>query len=182
MGDVRFLQLPFVRLWIQGRIGVCIFALLTGFVCALKPLKQIRAGNPSAALVTVARSCARRPPRLMLPAALAMVIAWTAGQLGGFTVARRSDASWMRDSSPELQETFWLELRRLWDNFRWVWTTGRMEYDDHQWAMLPLLRGSIMVFVTLVGTVYMKFRCRMFVFAAIWFYFWQDNRPDTGAS
>ena len=176
----RVLQWPFLRIPWQGRVGVGIFAFLTGYVCALKPLKLARAGNTQAALSSIAKSCARRPPRLMLPAGIAMVIAWFVAQLGGFTVANRSDSEWMRYSSPELEPTLWLELCRLWDNFRSVWTTGVMNYDDHQWAMLPLLKGSIMVYVTLSGTIYMKYRFRMFVYSAILFFFYQDDRPDTG--
>ncbi|ENH72315.1 hypothetical protein FOC1_g10004556 [Fusarium oxysporum f. sp. cubense race 1] len=41
----RLLQLPFLRIMIQGRLGVIIFIYVTGYVCALKPLTLFRRGN-----------------------------------------------------------------------------------------------------------------------------------------
>ncbi|TGO81169.1 hypothetical protein BPOR_1302g00010 [Botrytis porri] len=52
----RLLQLPILRILPQGRIGVTIFSLVTGYVCALKPIRQCRAGNPTACFNTISRS------------------------------------------------------------------------------------------------------------------------------
>src|SRR4051812_4233029 len=73
----RFLQYPIIRVPTQGRIGVPIFAFLTGFVCALKPLKLGRNRHQQGeALMAVAKSAFRRPPRLVLPAAIATFISF----------------------------------------------------------------------------------------------------------
>ncbi|KAF2182509.1 hypothetical protein K469DRAFT_728477 [Zopfia rhizophila CBS 207.26] len=177
-GSARFLQLPFVRLPWQGRIGVTMFAFLTGYVCALKPLRLARAGNTSAALTTVAKSAFRRPPRLILPATFAMLIAWTLAQMDGFKVSNRCDSGWLRYSSPDVG-TLEEEIPRFFHNFQTVWLNGRMEYDDHQWALLPLLKGAFMVYLTLCVTIFMKFQYRLILYTTLYTWYWFDPTVDT---
>ncbi|OJD10196.1 hypothetical protein AJ78_08693 [Emergomyces pasteurianus Ep9510] len=175
----RLLQLPILRIPWQGRIGVTIFAFLTGYVCALKPLKLSRAGNHSAAFSSISKSAFRRPPRLILPATIAMVIAWTVAQLGGFTVGNRADSEWIRYASPVVEDSLLKEFIRLFRVFLSTWTNGHMDYDDHQWALLPLLKGSMMIYVVLCGTMYMQYRFRMMVYTIMFLYFWQHGGVDT---
>ncbi|KAJ5948976.1 hypothetical protein N7454_002283 [Penicillium verhagenii] len=177
--DPRILQWPILRIPWQGRVGVTIFAFLTGYVCALKPLKQSRSGDTGGALTTVGKSAFRRPPRLILPASIALVISWVVAQFGGFVVANRSDCWWCRYASPELEDSFWKEVLRLLGNFLSTWTTGYMAYDDHQWALLPLLASSMLVYILIVGTVFMRFRFRMLVYIAMILYFHQDAAKNT---
>jgi hypothetical protein len=177
----KLLQLPFIRLPWQGRIGVTMFAFLTGYVCALKPLRQVRSGQPSAALMTIAKSAFRRPFRLILPATFAMAIAWTLAQIGGFKVSTRCDSGWLRSSSPEVGP-LGQEIPRFFHNFQSVWTNGRMEYDDHQWALLPLLKGAFMVYITLCATIFMKFRFRMVSYTVLYVWYWLDNGQESGKS
>ncbi|PGH06382.1 transcription initiation factor TFIID subunit 11 [Blastomyces parvus] len=175
----RWLQLPILRIPWQGRIGVTIFAFLTGYVCALKPLKLARSGNYTAAFSTISKSAFRRPPRLILPATIAMVIAWTVAQLGGFTVGNRADSEWIRFASPVVEDSIFKEIVRLFHVFLSTWTNGHMDYDDHQWALLPLLKGSMIIYVVLCGTMYMQYRFRMLVYTIMFLYFWQHPGPDT---
>ncbi|KAI1940451.1 hypothetical protein LOZ66_002045 [Ophidiomyces ophidiicola] len=178
-GPVRLLQQPILRIPWQGRIGVTIFAFLTGYVCALKPLKLSRAGHHQAAFSSIAKSAFRRPPRLMFPATIAMVIAWVVAQLGAFTVGTRCDSGWLRFSSVGVDPSLFHESKRLFWVFLSTWTNGHMDYDDHQWALLPLLLGAMMVYITLFATMYMQYRYRMIVYAALYLYFWQHPAPDT---
>ncbi|KAJ5786018.1 uncharacterized protein N7503_011230 [Penicillium pulvis] len=175
----RILQWPILRIPWQGRVGVTIFAFLTGYVCALKPIKQSRSGDKGAALTTVAKSAFRRPPRLILPATIALLISWVVAQFGGFIVANRSDCWWCRYAAPELEDSFWKEVVRLGGNFLSTWTTGYMAYDDHQWALLPLLMSSMLVYIMLVATVFMRFKYRMLVYIGMMLYFHQDAAKNT---
>ncbi|KAJ9196538.1 hypothetical protein DTO166G4_4615 [Paecilomyces variotii] len=174
----RLLQWPVFRIPWQGRIGVTIFAFLTGYVCALKPLKLSRAGNTQSAFTTIAKSAFRRPPRLIFPATIAMVISWVIAQCGGFTVANRSDCWWCRYAAPDLEDSFYKEVIRLFKNFLSTWTTGYMAYDDHQWALLPLLKASMLVYILLFATMYLKFRYRFMVYVGMLLYFHQDAGKD----
>ncbi|KAJ6107588.1 hypothetical protein N7523_008911 [Penicillium sp. IBT 18751x] len=175
----RILQWPILRIPWQGRIGVTIFAFLTGYVCALKPIKQSRSGDTAASFTTVAKSAFRRPPRLIFPATIAMIISWVIAQFGGFIVANRSDCWWCRYAAPDLEDSLWKEIIRLGQNFLSTWTTGYMAYDDHQWALLPLLKASMLVYILLVATMFMKVRYRVMVYIGMMLYFYQDAAKNT---
>jgi hypothetical protein len=176
----RILQWPILRIPWQGRIGVTIFAFLTGYVCALKPVKQSRGGDTAASFTTIAKSAFRRPPRLIFPATIALIISWVVAQFGGFIVANRSDCWWCRYAAPELEDSIWKEIIRLGQNFLSTWTTGYMAYDDHQWALLPLLKASMLVYILLVATMFVKFRYRVVVYIGMMLYFHQDAAKNTG--
>ncbi|CAG8038741.1 unnamed protein product [Penicillium salamii] len=175
----RILQWLILRIPWQGRIGVTIFAFLTGYVCALKPLKLSRAGDTTGAFVTIAKSAFRRPPRLILPATIALVVSWVVAQFGGFIVANRLDCWWCRYAAPDREDSFWKELLRLPMNFLSTWTTGYMAYDDHQWALLPLLLSSMLVYITLSATMFVKFRYRVLIYIGMMLYFHQDATKNT---
>ncbi|KAJ5099609.1 hypothetical protein N7532_006610 [Penicillium argentinense] len=175
----RILQWPILRIPWQGRIGVTIFGFLTGYVCALKPLKLSRGGDIMGSFTTISKSAFRRPPRLIFPAAIAMAISWTVAQFGAFTVANRSDCWWCRYAAPEVEDSLWKEIIRLGENFLSVWTTKYMVYDDHQWALLPLLETSMLIYLLLFATMFMRFRYRMVVYIGMILYFHQDAAPDT---
>ncbi|KXG49858.1 Acyltransferase 3 [Penicillium griseofulvum] len=178
--SARLLQWPILRIPWQGRLGVTIFAFLTGYVCALKPLKLSRAGDTGAAFETIAKSAFRRPPRLIFPATIALLISWIVAQFGGFIVANRSDCQWCRYAAPDLEDSFWKELIRLPMNFLSTWTTGYMAYDDHQWALLPLLLSSMLVYLVLSATMFVKFKYRVVIYIGMLLYFHQDASKDAG--
>jgi len=111
-----------------------------------------------------------------------MVISWVVAQFGGFVVANRSDCWWCRYAAPELEESLWDEILRLGKNFLSTWTTGYMAYDDHQWALLPLLEASMLIYILLFATMFMRFRYRMVVYVGMILYFHQDAAKDVGKS
>ncbi|KAL4965435.1 uncharacterized protein BDV14DRAFT_199841 [Aspergillus stella-maris] len=92
----RFLQLPIFRIPWQGCLGVTIFAFMTGHVCALRPVKLSRNGNMLGAFTAVGKSAFRRPPRLILPATLALIISWAMAQRGALIAVKHSDCWWCR--------------------------------------------------------------------------------------
>ncbi|CAG8010277.1 unnamed protein product [Penicillium nalgiovense] len=175
----RILQWPILRVPWQGRLGVTIFAFLTGYVCALKPLKQSRNGDLLGSFTSVAKSAFRRPPRLIFPATIALVISWILAQFGAFVVANRSDCGWCRYAAVDLRDTLWQEILRLFETFLSVWTDGYMAYDDHQWALLPLLKAAMLVYVMVIATMYVRFRWRLVIYMGMYLYFHQDPAKDT---
>jgi Acyltransferase family len=176
----RLLQWPFIRLLPQGRIGVALFALLTGYVCALKPLKILQNGERLTALSVVGKSTIRRPVRLILPAAIALVLEWTVAQFGAFEVAHCSDSEFMRHSAVRRAPTLLRELRHLSDALLRTWTDGQQDYDDHQWALLALLNCSLDIYLALGALLFVRHQQRLFLCILIYLYFWQDPRPDKG--
>lgn len=179
----RFLQYPIVRIPFQGRVGVPIFAFLTGFVCAYKPLKlAYQQGNAPAALQSIARSAFRRPPRLVLPAVIATFISFVLTCSGAYKTATRVDSFWVRFDAPDPVATFGEEVQRLFQTTLTTWTNTENIYDRHQWAMRPLLIGAFQVYVALAATVGMRFKYRILVHLLLLSYWLLNTAPMTGSS
>ncbi|RDW95009.1 hypothetical protein BP5796_00772 [Coleophoma crateriformis] len=172
---VRLFQRPFLRVFVQGRIGVAVFSLVTGYVCALKPIRTMRSGRPEVALQDVAKSAFRRVPRLFLPAAIATTICWFAAQFGVFEVGKRGDSVWIALTNPE--PTLWFNdsLISLFSSLIHTWTNGQNYYDGNQWTLMPLLRGSMMVYIMLFITAYMEPRHRMITIFGFFLYYYIGN-------
>jgi hypothetical protein len=167
----RLLQWPFLRILVQGRIGVTIFSFVTGYVCALKPIRLCRQGNQEAAFEAIAKSALRRAPRLILPAALATVLIWVLAQLNLFAVALRC-SGWPSATSPGpvIGVVSAIESLMYWTIT--TWTYGANVYDSNQWTLLPLLKGSMLVYVFCVAFAYVGPRHRMLAALGLWVYFY----------
>lgn len=167
----RFLQLPLVRVLIQGRIGVAVFSLVTGYVCALKPIRLSRAGKYEDALVAVAKSAFRRVPRLMLPTTIITVIIWLLCQFGAFEIARASDSIWLQQTSPGLVPYFGDALYDLGHSCMTTWVNAQNTYDPNQWTLQPLLKGSMLVYIMIFATIYVVPKYRMMLCMAMYVYY-----------
>jgi hypothetical protein len=56
-----------------------------------------------------------------------------------------------------------------------TWTKSWNIYDNNQWTLLPLLKGSMTVYMMLVATAYCKTRYRMMIELALVVYFYVGN-------
>ncbi|KAI0165182.1 acyltransferase 3 [Hypoxylon sp. FL1284] len=168
----RVMQLPFLRILVQGRIGVTIFAFVTGYVCALKPLKLYRQNNQDSAFTSIAKSALRRVPRLVIPCAFATFLIWIMANLGMFLVAKQSDCWWCGKTAPDRQANAYLSVKHLIQNIISTWTNGRNAYDGNQWTLLPLLKGSMQVYTFVIATSYIRPQFRMVLSLMMFAYFW----------
>lgn len=168
----RLLQLPYIRVLIQGRIGYIVFAFVTGYVCALKPIRQCKQGHQEAALVSISRSALRRVPRLVLPAAAATGLSFLACEMGLYAVAKHQDSWWLDVTTPARVPRLLPALGGLARGVVTTWTSSVNPYDGHQWTLLPLLRGSIWVYAFMVATAYVRPRWRMMASLGLWAYFY----------
>ena len=111
---------------------------------------------------------------------MATVIAWALCQAGAFETAKRSDAAWIVEASPELKSWPGEAVRSLWREIVATWTSGHNMYDHHQWTMLPLLQASMMVHLALVGTVYLvpKYRMTGMLLLYCYYYACGDGRSS----
>jgi peptidoglycan/LPS O-acetylase OafA/YrhL len=81
-------QIPFTRLILDGGyLAVCIFFVLSGYVCSIKPLKLSQSGKPEEARKVIASSAFRRLIRLGIPATIATTCSWFLCQMGGFNLS-----------------------------------------------------------------------------------------------
>lgn len=176
----RMLQLPFLRILVQGRIGVSIFSFVTGYVCALKPIKLYRQDQQAAAFASMSKSALRRLPRLIIPTAFATCIIWVMAQFGLFLVAKRSDSWWSGATAPDQVPYLGDALKALVYNCITTWTHGHNSYDGNQWTLLPLLKGSLWVYVFMLATAYMQPKYRMMASMAVFSYFYMASDSAFG--
>lgn len=161
---IAWMQLPILRLVIQGPAWVAMFFVLSGFVNGLKPLQLIREGDIEGGLLNLSVSSFRRPFRLVLPATAATIVAWLLAQLGAFELGRQSEAYWIRITSPKASPTWLQAFVDLSKALRTTWMySPHNPYDQPQWAMVYLLQGSFMVVMVLLLVANLTTRFRIMV-------------------
>lgn len=159
----------------MGRASVAVFALVTGYINSLGPLKKSRAGNADAALTGIARSSFRRFGRFMIPAILATLISWLACQFGAYNIAHLADSAWIRDSSPRPSASFAGAFHDLFRSLIKTWVDGGNDYDKIQWTLTYLLKGSMLTYLTLVALIYVKPRWRMLILVGMFLFKWRSG-------
>jgi len=173
-GPSQWMQAPIFRLVGQGPAWVACFFILSGFVNSLKPIKLARAGQVDTALSNLAVSSFRRSWRLVLPATAATIISWFICQFGGYETARQSEAYWLYITSPSPSPTWGTAVFDLIHAIQRTWTYNPDNiYDQPQWALLYLLQGSMFVFTSLLVTINLTPRFRIFCLTVLWF--WSFN-------
>ncbi|KAI4187823.1 MAG: hypothetical protein LQ346_005426 [Caloplaca aetnensis] len=168
-------QLPFLRCLVMGRASVAIFALVTGYVNSLGPLKKSRAGNADVALAGIAKSAFRRFGRFMIPAMVATILSWLACQFGAYNVAHVANSAWIRDTSPTASASFAGAFYDLFKNLGTTWIDGMNQYDRIQWTLTYLLKGSMMTYLSLFALIYVKPRWRMALIAGMFYFKWKSG-------
>lgn len=140
-------------------------------MCALKPIRQSKMGNIEGALSSVAKSAFRRIPRLFLPTTFATMFIWLIAQFGAFSIAKQTESFWISTTSPDRQPTFGASLKSLFHEITTTWTRNSNHYDPNQWTLQPLLKGSMMIYMLIFGTIYMKQKYRMVCSLLFYLYF-----------
>lgn len=168
-----FFQLPFIRCLVMGRASVAAFALLSGYVNSLGPIKRARSGNLEEALSGIAKSAFRRTGRFVIPAVLATTLSWLACQFGAYNVARVASSNWIRDTSPDPSPSFAAAFYDLFYSLGRTWLDGANQYDKIQWTLTFLLKGSMETYLTLFATIYVKPRWRMFILIGLYYFKWK---------
>lgn len=172
-GHSFLFQRPFLRLIGSGPAWVALFFILSGFVNALKPIKQARAGQVENALSGLAVSSFRRSFRLFLPAAATTCLSWTLCQTGAYETARNSDAYWIQITSPQKSWSVGGGVKDLVEAVRTTWLYNpENPYDQPQWALIYLLQGSMYVFAILLVTVNLTPLYRTATLVLCWFWSW----------
>jgi peptidoglycan/LPS O-acetylase OafA/YrhL len=101
-------QRPFIRIFAAGPFWTSIFFLLSGYVCAIKPLRLSAQGQPDEARRVIASSAFRRLVRIGVPATLGTTFAWALCQLGAFQIAGSTEyySRWLQATIPERIDGF----------------------------------------------------------------------------
>lgn len=152
-GPSLLFQRPFFRLIGQGNAFVSIFFVLLGFCNSLRAIQLSRTGNVSDALSTLSRSSLRRTCRLVIPATVVTIMSWLLCQLNFFYLAQRSDAFWLQKTTPKPSDSWGQAVVDLTRELISTWMDGGNQYDQPQWALPHLFRGSMFIFMVLLATV-----------------------------
>jgi len=102
----RLFQLPFLRIIAAGPFWISIFFLLSGYVCAIKPIRLSNAEQVDEARRVIASSAFRRVLRIGLPATLATTMAWVLCQLGMYELHPdiRYWSGWLELTTPRRRD------------------------------------------------------------------------------
>ena len=107
-------QLPILRLLLEGGyMSVCIFFIMSGYVCSIKPLKLASTTGPEETRKSIASSVVRRLLRLAGPASIATIISATLSYLGAFDLSRSLPVGWLTGHSSGTVPGFFPHLRLL---------------------------------------------------------------------
>lgn len=171
-GPRAWFQLPFLRLVGQGQVWVAIFFILLGYANSVKAVQLARVGSVDQALKSLSQSTFRRTGRLVLPATVVTLINWFCCQLGVFELATKTDAFWIRTTSPRPSVSWFAATEDLIKALISTWVHGENAYDQPQWALLSLFRGSLYVFVMLLATVNTTSQFRLCAEVVLYLWSW----------
>jgi peptidoglycan/LPS O-acetylase OafA/YrhL len=169
----HFFQLPFLRIIYSGRGMVTVFFVISGYVLSYKSLKQIRKKEFAQLLDTLASAAFRRWLRLFLPLALATFLCMLVFWLGWYIES---------PTMPKLQASFAGQLWDWWQHFIWLsnptMSIGGNDvyyepYGSQLWTIPREMRGSLAIYLTLLGVAKTGQAVRLTIFSGlIWYYFW----------
>jgi len=111
-------QLPPTRLVLDGGyLAVNLLFVTSGYLCAIKPLRLIRAGKPEEARSLIGQRGFRRIIRLTIPTNTATIISWFLANVGGF------------DTSIALPNYVWLNFHSGWPSPTWAAAFRQLWYE-----------------------------------------------------
>ena len=148
------------------------FFIVTGYVNSLNPIKNSSSNNMEVALTNLARSTFTRSGRLVVPTSAAAIVAWIFCQLGAFELARVCDSSWIRMVAKERGPTVYLALKGLFRNMTFFWHTGGDTYDPTHWSIVNFLKGSMRIYLTLLGTSFVGTKSRVAIMVGLYLFCW----------
>jgi peptidoglycan/LPS O-acetylase OafA/YrhL len=168
-------QLPILRLLHgAGLAAVAIFFVISGFSLSFKALSLMRGDHRVKLLETLSSSVFRRGIRLVLPPAATTFVA----MLGAYFRLYGTGPGFRE---PVVYATFgenlmsWLRsVAELCDPFRpAVYPVYNPAYDTNLWTIVVELRGSLVIFLTLLGVAKLRGPIRLTVLIGIvLFLFW----------
>jgi len=121
-GTPHLFQRPYLRIIAAGPYWTSIFFLLSGYVCAIKPLRLAAAGQTDEARRVIASSSFRRLLRIGVPATLGTTFAWALCQLGVFELAGNTEyySAWLQATTPWHTEGFMSSITDLISECVWL--------------------------------------------------------------
>ncbi|KAF1985506.1 hypothetical protein K402DRAFT_357556 [Aulographum hederae CBS 113979] len=175
-------QRPILRIFNTGNAWVALFMILMGFVNSLKTMKQAQSGDLTPAVTGLARTSFARIPRLVLPGTTVTIIAWFLCQLGFFEVARQSSAWWLSHNSRAPSANWYSAVGDLVQALVETWVEAENPYDQPQWALVYLMKGSLFTFLILLLTSTTRPSYRRLIIAIAYLWSWSTHDGLVGTN
>jgi peptidoglycan/LPS O-acetylase OafA/YrhL len=178
----HFWKLPFLRLWYQGPVAVCVFFVISGYALSYRPMKLIRSRSYNDLATTMSSLIFRRGIRLYLPTAISSLMVIGLLRIGAYEWTREfaNDRTFMKnivephparmeDGYAQLQDWAW-EMFKSFNVFTWDPAASRMAYDVHLWTIPVEFRCSLYLFLVILGTARLQTKYRFLTVAVCsWF-------------
>lgn len=87
-------------------------------------------------------------------------------------MGKASGVGGVHDTSPLPSGSFGRAIQDLYYNLFTTWSSSENYYDHHQWAMMYILLGSMMVFLTLLATIRCSPFTRVMIFVILYLFNW----------
>ncbi|KAI1843163.1 hypothetical protein JX266_010690 [Neoarthrinium moseri] len=165
-GNFHLVAFPGVRILFNGgHYAVATFFVISGYVLSAKPLSLIHEGELTKLGDNVASALFRRWLRLWIPLMAVTLVYVSSWHLLGM---------WVEDASPK---STWLAEVWSWytemKNFNFVFSGGEpwLSYDMHLWSIPVEMKGSIVVYTTLVALSRVSRNARLWCELTLIFYF-----------
>lgn len=126
-------------------------------------------------LSKLSKNTITRAARLVVPTSAAITLAWIVCQLKGYRVASQVDAPWIRAVSVPPGPTLTSAISGLLRNLTLFWHGGTIDYDKTYWTIPFFLKGSMLVYLTLVATVFTRPRGTKLVLLFLYFFAWSGG-------
>ncbi len=172
--SLNLLALPVVRVMYSGGAMVSILFVISGYVLSIRPLQLVaRAGSEQhegyaenhldLVYANIASATFRRGPRLMIPCLMSTLLTAIMGQLGLFVEGANIGLQrhYPRADSWISQMTYWWSQSLYFINP----FAGKHDFEENTWTIPSELKGSLLVFLTVLGLAGTSFRMRR---ACIW--------------
>lgn len=181
--DHYFVQLPIIRVLFHGVTAVTIFFIISGYALSYNTLKKIAGGNKAEVLDALSSSIFRRCFRLYMPVMVNTFICMLLSHNGYF----QGDAEGWNTTPPKL-DTFKLQFWDWWAHqqvimypllsYEETLQTYSPPYNGHLWTIPLEIRGSFVVYCTVLAVAKLNPFWRMTVLGLWTSYLWYEGRWD----
>ncbi|KAI0481080.1 acyltransferase family-domain-containing protein [Xylariaceae sp. FL0804] len=145
-GQTSLWLLPFVRLVYSGAAMVAVFFVVSGFVLSHRFVRRMRAGEQAELAAGLTSLTFRRAARLFLPALASSALAYAGAGLGVVAVPRTVDGRPFEHGPAAFLDYLDRESNP------WDWQADFLGfYNPQLWSVAVELRGSMVVFLLLLG-------------------------------
>jgi len=114
----------------------------------------------------------------MIPPTITTIASCILAQFGAYTLAKSKGNAWMSSTSPDASATFGDAVKELLHSFYTTWTSASNYYDANQWCMMWILKGSMTLYLVLLGLARAKPCMRRLILLGLFVWSWKTHEGE----